>query len=139
MPVSRGLNPIFHFRYCGTTMDLMLKCSLCSQNGLLSLVDRFIGLGVFCLSSLAAKDLDAYHHCTCTKILPWLFLFFFCTFKIHTSFCQRTSAFYSWSNILFILLDLYPFRYLVITLPCFKKEKEKKSLLKEKNKAVVIS
>lgn len=70
-----GLKPTFHFRYCGTIKDLTLKRSLCSQNGLLPLV-RFIGLGVFCLSSLSAKDLDASHHCTCTKMLPWLFLYF---------------------------------------------------------------
>lgn len=48
--MSRGLNHIFHFRYCGTTKGLMLKCSLCSQNGLLSLVDRFLS-GLECFAS----------------------------------------------------------------------------------------
>lgn len=115
--VRGGLNSTFHFRYCGTIKDLTLKRSLCSQNGRLSLVVRFIGLGVlfFCLSSLPAKDPDASHHCTCTKMLSWLFfLLLRCIFH----FVKRTSAFYSWSSILFILPDLYPFRYLVITLPC---------------------
>lgn len=126
--VSEGrLKPTFHFRYCGTIKDLTFKRSLCSQNGLLSLVDRFVGLGVFCLLS-AKRFLMLLIIVPAPKCWPD----FFCTFKMHISFCQRTSAFYSWSSILFILPDLYPFRYLVITLPCLKKKRKKKSLLKEK-------
>lgn len=110
--VSEGrLKPTFHFRYCGTIMDLTLKRSLCSQNGLLSL-DRFIGLGVclplipYCKRSRCFSSLYLHRNVALT-------FFFFCTFKMHISFCQRTSAFYSWSSILFILPDLYhPFRYL---------------------------
>lgn len=115
--IEGRLKPTFHFRYCGTIKDLTLKRSLCSQNGLLSLVDRFIGLGVFlplipyCKWSWCFSSLYLHQNVALT--------FFFCTFKMHISFCQRTSAFYSWSGIiLFILSDLYPFRYLVITLPC---------------------
>lgn len=101
----------------------------------------FIGLGVFfcfvlacffcflffCffLSSLCCKRSwclsSVYPHRNFT--MTFSFFFLFCTYKIHISFCQRTSAFYSWSNILFILSDLYPFRYLVITLPCLKKKR----------------
>lgn len=103
----------------------------------------FIGLGVlFCfgldffflflpLIPFAAKDLDAYHQCTRTVISPWLLFFFFVLIRFIFHFCQRTSAFYSWSSILFILSDLYPFRYLVITLPCLKKRAYWKKRIKQ--------
>lgn len=91
-----------------------------------SLVDTFIRLGVFLprisywknKNKKQKKVLDAFH-CFCTKMLPWHVFPSFCIFKMHISFCQRTSAFYSWSSILFILSDLYLFRYLVNTPPLF--------------------
>ena len=74
----RGSNPHFIFRYYGTIKDLTLKRSLCSQNGLLSLVDRFVRLGVFFASyPLLQKDLDASHHCTCTPPPPDSFFLYF--------------------------------------------------------------
>lgn len=110
------LKPTFNFcfRYCGTTKkkDLTLMFAVFSEWTAFIRWRVFIRLGVFWLSSLATKGLDADHHRKRTKTLPWLFFFFFCTLKIHISFCQRTSAFYDWSHILFILSDLYPFRYL---------------------------
>jgi len=117
--VSEGrLKPTFHFRYCGTIKDLTSeKRSLCSQNGLLSPVDRFIRLGVvfasffppYCKRSWCFSSLYLHQNVALT---------FFVLLRCIFHFVKRTSAFYSWSSILFILPDLYPFRYLVITLPC---------------------
>lgn len=128
--VSEGrLKPTLHFRYCGTIKDLTLERSLCSQNGLLSPVDRFIGLGVFCLSSLTAKDLDASHHCTCTKMLPWLFFFVLlrCIFHFVRGPVLSTAdpAFYL-SYLIFILSDIWSLLSLV------KKKRKKKELIERK-------
>ena len=108
--VSQGrLKPTFHFRYCGTIKDLMLKRSLCSQNGLLSLVDRFIGLGVFCLSSHTAKDLDASHHCTLHQnVALTFFVLLRCIFHFVRGPVLSTAdpAFYL-SYLIFILSDIW--------------------------------
>lgn len=110
-----GLNPHFIFRYCGT-------------------IKGFNVAKVTVFSEWTAFTCSVYRAWSVLPLIPyrkrsWCFsslylhqnvalTFFFCTFKMHISFCQRTSAFYSWSSILFILPDLYPFRYLVITVPC---------------------
>lgn len=114
------LKSTFILKYCGTIKDLTFKGPLCSQNGLLSRVDRFLGLECFASYTITAKDLDASHHCTCTKMFSWLF----CTFKMHISFLSKDQWF-----LQLIQHSIYPsdryLGYLVITLPCLKKKKKK--------------
>lgn len=137
--VSEGrLKPTFHFRYCGTIMDLTLKRSLCSQNGLLSL-DRFIGLGVclplipYCKRSRCFSSLYLHRNVALTF---FFFVLLRCIFHFVRGPVLSTAdpAFYLSFLIFIILSDIW-----VIT-PLFKKKKKKrKELIERRNKAVVIS
>lgn len=124
-----GLNPHFIFRYCGTIKDLTLKRSVSSEWTAFTCSIYWAWSVSFCFaSSLPAKDPDASHHCTCTKMLSWLFLLFLllrCIFH----FVKRTSAFtadpaFYLSHPICILSDIWSLLSLV--------KKKKKSLLKEK-------
>lgn len=112
--------PMLHFRSCGTSEEFHVYVFTILRTDYFHLLTGLSALECFCLSSLAAKVLDAsHHHRICTKMFARRSSHPFLYFNI--SFCWRTSAFYDWSNILFIWSDLYAFRYLVIT-PCFKKK-----------------
>lgn len=113
-------NPCYILDLVALQKNFMFMCSLFSERTTFTCWLVYQPWSVFCLSSLAAKVLDASHHRTCTKMFARPSSHPFLYFNI--SFCWRTSAFYDWSNILFILSDLYAFRYLVIT-PCLKKKR----------------
>lgn len=122
--MSRGLNPIFHFRYCGSMKGLMLKCSLCSQNALLSLVDRFLsGLECFASHPLLQKILMPIIIITvpAPKFCPDSFFFFsfvFVLLRVILHFVRgpvlSTSdpTFYL-SYLIFILSDIWSLLSLV--------------------------
>lgn len=130
--VSEGrLKPTFHFRYCGTIKDLTSEkghrvLSMDCFHLLIGLsgLELFLPLFFFpyCKRSWCFSSLYLHQNVALT---------FFVLLRCIFHFVKRTSAFYSWSSIVFILPDLYPFRYLVITLPCLKKKK-KKELIERK-------
>lgn len=111
---------MLHFRSCGTWEGFSV-CALLSEWTAStcwlvfqpwSVVASHLLLQTF---SMPLIIVSAPKRCPDLSSHPFLYF--------NISFCRRTSAFYDWSNILFILSDLYPFRYLVITLPCLKKKR----------------
>lgn len=114
------------FRACGTWEEFHVHLFTVFRMDYFHLLTGLSALECFCLSSLAAKVLDASHHRICTKMFPRTSSHPFLYFNI--SFCWRTSAFYDWSNILFVLSDLCPFGSFT---PCFKKKK-KEQLIERK-------
>lgn len=118
-----GLNPHFIFRYCGTIKDLMLKKkrSLCSQNGLLSLVDRSVGLGVFlplipyCKRSWSFSSLYLHQNVALTffVLLRCIFLFFFFFFFVRGPVLSTTDPAFYLSYLTFILSGIWSLLSLV--------------------------
>lgn len=126
--VSKGrLKPTFHFRYRGTIKDLMLKRSLCSQNGLLSPVDRFVGLGVFLPLTPFCKRSWCFFIVPAPQRCPFFLTFFFVLLRCIFQFLSEDQCFLQ--LIQHSIYPIWPLSFQVFGhySPLLKK----KSLLKE--------